>query len=629
MRLQKAKIVDFRSIKSVEINFTPSFRVLVGVNEAGKSNLLKALRLLDPSVGSSGADKRNPLEDEAFSIKPKVTFEFSLDASDHRELLRTVKAKVGVKSQKQALYVDGGEEKSLKHFVDRHKKGLIWEDVETNTKQYGGYVLPEVKLSHGWFKRVAGVPEVAIEIEGGTRVSINSIDFLFASDYPELDVKTGFMELTSKDLDKQVRACLVELVTRQRPECIFWTFSPEYLLPPSINIDAFIANPSSCLPLQHMFGIAGITDIPATLSSERAKGRNALRNLLERVAKQSTRHISGIWKEWKGLEIQLEPTETEIDASVRDSFNRYNFADRSDGFKRFVSFLLIISSRLRSDGLSNKLLLMDEPELGLHPSGVRYLRDELLKIAQENFVVVSTHSIFMVDRSAIGRHLIVSKAKEITSVTEVGESNVADEEVIFNALGYSIFENLQPKNFIFEGWRDKRLFDVAIGKPKSGYKNQFEGVGRCFLQGVKDVGRVVPLIELGGRDYLILTDSDEPARTAQSKFRGSGAWVRYDEMSSSCAAVNTAEDFLLAKAFTSGVKASMARHPSLSQSELADPPPLAGRIQELKNWLAAGSLSAEDIKVELNSLKSAAFEGLALTGISELYFEYLDALNKR
>jgi predicted ATP-dependent endonuclease of OLD family len=629
VKLSNARIRDYRSIKDVTIGFSPNCRVLVGVNEAGKSNILKALRLLDPAQKSTDADKRNPLNDESYAIKPEVIFSFLLEAEDHELLHSHLLSKTLVKNASQTLYETSGSSSTLKDFVLRHTEATIWEDVGKHAKAYTGFIKQDaVKMHTGWQKRTTSLPEAAYDGQLGSQTSINAVDFVFGPDYPEINFSSGFSPLVKDDLDKILRSKLGEMAKEQQPECIYWTFNEQNLLPASINIDAFSANPDSCLPLKHMFHLAGVTDIAGVIQRERDKGRHALRNLLERVANLATKHISGIWKEWKGLTIQLEPTETEIDASVLDSVNRYNFADRSDGFKRFVSFLLIISSRLRSESLSNKLLLMDEPELGLHPSGVRYLRDELLKIAQENFVVVSTHSIFMVDKVEIARHLIVSKSKEVTSVSEVGHTNIMDEEVIFNALGYSIFASLARQNLVFEGWRDKKLFDVAILKAKTELKTGFKNVGKCFLQGLKDVGRVIPLIELGGRNYTILSDDDKPAKEAQQKFHGAGKWFRYSELLLAGSVV-TAEDFISARAFKPSIGSLQSRTSTLSKLEMLDPPPTDGRIDQLRRWLEAGGISGDGVKAALNEIKSNVFENLNAGQILPTYSEYLDALLNR
>jgi len=57
----------------------------------------------------------------------------------------------------------------------------------------------------------------------------------------------------------------------------------------------------------------------------------------------------------------------------------------------------------------------------------------------------------MIDRENINRHLIVTKKDEKTKIANVTESNIVDEEVLYNALGYSIFESLQEKIFSSKG----------------------------------------------------------------------------------------------------------------------------------------------------------------------------------
>ena len=50
MKLAQATIKNFRSIKSIKLEFDPACRVLVGINESGKSNILQALALLGNDI---------------------------------------------------------------------------------------------------------------------------------------------------------------------------------------------------------------------------------------------------------------------------------------------------------------------------------------------------------------------------------------------------------------------------------------------------------------------------------------------------------------------------------------------------------------------------------------------------
>jgi len=116
----------------------------------------------------------------------------------------------------------------------------------------------------------------------------------------------------------------------------------------------------------------------------------------------------------------------------------------------------------------------------------------------------------MIDRENLGRHLIVKKEHESTILNEVTASNIVDEEVIYNALGYSIFEELKPKNILFEGWRDKRLYQVRVSKLPATLSNRDElkEAGVCHVKGVSDIGRVTPLLELAQRQWVIVSDAD-------------------------------------------------------------------------------------------------------------------------
>jgi len=59
MKLDKAEIVNFRSIKKETVVFDPACRVLVGINESGKSNILKGFFVvLNPKLYDY--DKLNP-----------------------------------------------------------------------------------------------------------------------------------------------------------------------------------------------------------------------------------------------------------------------------------------------------------------------------------------------------------------------------------------------------------------------------------------------------------------------------------------------------------------------------------------------------------------------------------------
>jgi len=64
MYLKECKINNFRSIKVLDISFENSFQILVGMNESGKSNILRALSFLNSDINPLDDDVRDAIHDE-------------------------------------------------------------------------------------------------------------------------------------------------------------------------------------------------------------------------------------------------------------------------------------------------------------------------------------------------------------------------------------------------------------------------------------------------------------------------------------------------------------------------------------------------------------------------------------
>jgi len=507
MRLTSVQIRNFRSIGFLELPLDPSCRVLVGINESGKSNILKALASLGTYVPSKQHDVREPLPNEPPIEQAEIQFRFALDTTETKDLFSLASQLVVARDmEKTAIALRGGQELTLRNFVEERNTGLYDVDVLSQTKKAKYWAIGnKYELAQGWKKPSDACP-VDLQVKGrpgsGT-TAVKSLKLIYSPDYPELPDE-AFAEASIQDLAAIVGINVAAKIEQELPETVSWEYSDQNLLPASIGIDQFASNPNSCLPLKNMFTLAGVEDIGPAIAEARGKSRNFLLNFFQSIAEKTTTHFRSVWKEYKDVAFELHPDGDNLIPGVREQ-NRYDFERRSDGFKRFVSFLLQISTRVKSGTLSGALLLIDEPDISLHPSGARFLRDELIRISKSNYVVYSTHSIFMIDRENISRHLIVEKEKEQTRASVTTDSNIADEEVIFNALGYSILEGLKKRNLLFEGWKDKHIFEVAIRHPPSKYRkvaSHFKEIGRCHAKGVKQIKFITPFMELAQRECV-------------------------------------------------------------------------------------------------------------------------------
>lgn len=633
MKLNRVKIKNFRSIEDLEIELNPPCRVLVGINESGKSNILQALALLGDKTPTRD-DIREPLPNESQITDASVDFIFEFTNNEVDDLVKVISPKILSKNKSLPIIKNGKQKLNLKEFCANNREGLYCVDVIKQSKKASHWALnDDYSILPDWKKPTEACPkDFTIDLKGSEKIIVANFPIIYKPDHQDIP-EEYLTDITADDLNDLFGAEIIKIVNEKLPKCLFWVYDEKYLLPASLKIDEFSANPDICIPLKNMFILAGITDIPTAINNAKQASRNSLTNFLKSIANKTTTHFRDVWKEYKTVEFELKPDGENIIPAIKEE-NSFDFAKRSDGFKRFVSFLLMISANVKTDLLKNTLLLIDEPDLSLHPSGARYLRNELIKISSKNYVVYSTHSIFMIDGEKIDRHIIVKKKNEKTFIATANDSNIVDEEVIYNALGYSIFETLNAKNIIFEGWKDKKLFKTAIGKLPDKHKdlkNKFKDVGICHAKGVKHIKSLTPLMELAQRECFIVSDSDIPAKEKQTEYQkinGYGIWKRYDEIVIGVKAI-TAEDFIKIETIKSLLKQINTKYPQLSNiydSKFSDS---RGILFVINEWLKTNSFSADDSKNIIDDLKNNIFENLKPSDIIEEYYDFVSELEKQ
>jgi len=184
-----------------------------------------------------------------------------------------------------------------------------------------------------------------------------------------------------------------------------------------------------------------------------------------------------------GLALQLELPETKVkeffksgSLNVREEGKPdfTEFAQLGSGAQRAIEIALICYlARVATGAGANcarKLLLIDEPELYLHPQGVRRVRQALATLATKNFqVVFSTHSPLMLDRANAAHTVIVRKEPAAGAVTRKPlQQAVKDALVEAESQSRVLFElgNVADIYFaervvICEGKTDRRILPLA------------------------------------------------------------------------------------------------------------------------------------------------------------------------
>lgn len=629
MILNEVTIRNFRSIKELDINPEPRCQIFVGEIEAGKSNILKAISYLSKESKPQKKDVREPSDGENIDMS-YIDYDFKFTEEEHNIIFNHFKDIIYFPETKRLL-IDKKDCKLCLQELFKEIMGFIRVNFKKETRSTNIFNIPDFEFESNW--KLVSAKQTTLVVKNtkdGTEIDISKYKILDTKDL-EIPTTAILENLTESNFKNLVAEFIIELINKNIPNVIFWEYNDKNLLPPKVNLANFCKDPSMCKPLKAMFDLEGIININEQIQDAQSKNRNSLKNLLKRVAKTTTKHFQSVWPDYKNVEFTLEPDGEDIVIAIKDTYNDYNLSDRSDGFKRFVTFLLLISAKNKSNSLVNSIIIVDEPEISLHIKGQKYLRDELINISKNNIVFYSTHSIFMIDKNNIDRHYIVKKEKEVTNIKQVDKSNYMDEEVILNALGYSIFESLKEFNIVFEGWTDKQLFATSITRIPTQYKNDInilKEYGTCFSEGVKDIKATCNILDMIPRKYLVLSDGDQPAKEKQKEFNkyNNNTWYRYDEIYSTRKII-TSEDFIktniLYSELTKQLKAQNIQV-TITEQDIIQAP--NGRIKIIEDKLKQQNIDKVVIKKILHDLKENIFSNLKNSQIEDDYYDFLKDL---
>jgi len=462
MKIKEIHIENFRSIKNETIVMDKNCLILLGKNEAGKSNVLKAIAAIFGQYNLTVKDQRKKINNEKI-LNRRIYITFEYEESDVKKIKESLLKKYA--TIKDITFKEG---KTLNDFIQAELSCIFYEVIVANNAK-PAFNYPKEKQSNV-------IPEKDV-YQNGTIVS-------FQPQGNKIDLR----DLLLVEIQK---------IYSEKPyKCIFWHYDNNLLLPDQVAINQFTANPSQYKSLENIFIMCNRANIAQEFKEAHEQDGDYF-NLLDQVSKEVTKVFRKIWKDFRSTSIELTPDGGNILIKVTDNA-KYSFTDRSDGFKKFISILLNLSTQSRSDKIGERdIIIIDEPDQSLYPTSAKYLKEELLKIGEKSRVIYATHSQYMIDSDCLERHLIVEKNNDVTTIRkETGIAPYSDDELLRRAIGSSIFECLQEKNIIFEGWLDKELFKKYISITT---QDDLKNIGKTFLHGISGAETLASILILANK----------------------------------------------------------------------------------------------------------------------------------
>ncbi len=251
--------------------------------------------------------------------------------------------------------------------------------------------------------------------------------------------------------------------------------------------------------------------------------------LLRSAATQLTQSFKKWWLQGNYI-FDFEADGRHFRINVSDSLRpeQIELEGRSRGLQWFFSFFLVFLVETK-EGHSNTILLLDEPGLSLHPIAQYDLAKFFRKLSEENQLLYTSHSPFLVDMENLGnvKAVYIDSQSGRTLVSSNLRYNEADAEKsifpVHAALGLTVSDTLLlgclpilvegPSDQIYLNLIKRKL--IGNGDLKNSKEIVFIPTG-----GVRGMGPVTKLVS--SRDEAlpyVLLDSDNVGKDYQKQLK--------------------------------------------------------------------------------------------------------------
>ncbi|TET45506.1 ATP-dependent endonuclease [candidate division TA06 bacterium] len=461
MYISEMSVKNFKSIEKEEFSFEP-FSVLIGKNNVGKSNVLCALRLL-----LEGTSKDFSQED-FYATDTSIEFEAKIENVDHFLDLSSKAHRAKIESD-----IKDGRLR-VRRKVDPTGSAGKLEVFDLNEGAYG--------LKTG--------------IDAALKQLLPQVIFIEAFQDPSAEAQ-GKSSATLGKLIKQVLARVQEEVSKELAEAYE---QANHLL----NVAEIITDNGKTKQVDQR--AQGIKDI-----------ERRIRANLQRVFGDVDVRIKIDFPEVSGL----------MASSRLELFDGGTWTPtegKGEGVQRalYVALLRSLAEQLREDQKSESglkrpfLLLIEEPEIFLHPTVLGTMRDALEDISKSNQVALATHSPSMVSRQTLPDVILVrkssaktGKAKTTKLTAHSGDLFKTNERRVRDLLQYQRSSKFlfADKVAVVEGPSDVILYEAIVEKWA---EKSLDSLGLAIIDSEsKDVSLdCTRMLEDLGLEAICVTDVD-------------------------------------------------------------------------------------------------------------------------
>ncbi len=484
MKIFCFEIENYRAIEKVRINLSFSINPIIGVNESGKTTVLKAILAFDKN-------------------RDKLNFGEHLEFQNKYATSDTKGCKI-----KGSMRLDKGELSSLNNSLLKYanaKDVALAKKFNTKTEFVLTRELSKVEnkyhFSHEGFSDKAN--------ERVTKFLVSNLPFILyfddfsdrvpdTIDFPMDYIRTGKL---TRNKNREWQEIIEEIFKRADTE----------------GIDD---------KETHLTSFMTISDVDR-------KG-DILSDIQDELNKEIIKEWKRIKKTGKAFADDSEKLELEIenkgscfqfkvkDKSFKDKTRTFNISQRSKGFQWFFNYMIKLkfnpNYKLK---LENSLFLLDEPGSYLHSAAQVELLNELKRVSNNNTIIYCTHSQYLLNPTVIklGSVKIADKSKSKIILQDYGTYKVKKDKgalsPIYEALQLNFAHDFVGKIVITEGITDFYLFRII--QENTNWIN--EDVKFIPGSGASQSSNLISFAVSFSDDFVVFLDNDKAGLDAKRKYK--------------------------------------------------------------------------------------------------------------
>lgn len=544
MKLESFRVRNYRSINDSGVVAVSRITALLGRNESGKSNLLRALHSLNP-IG--GFEALKPIKDfprhkrleECTDDTPVLSTTWTLDDDDKDALLEVLPRATGV----ERVTIGRSYQGKTRTVGFPELEAIPFDEIDVKSKVKK--VAAAVRAAAQKQESSASLDAAADAFETATSAtklrdtwapqtvsSAKALRTALAGADAELtdkqeEVLSELEELADsivgdKDAQQKARSWAISAI----PKFIYVDEYPE--LDGHQDIAAYIQrksqgqHPDSDKNFEKLCKVAGLK--PDELQKLHGQNDYETRNqLANRASAVVTGEIKRLWKD-RALKIRFNLDAHHLDTIISDPTSTYdvevNLNDRSRGFQWFFAFYITFSADTDGGNAENAVILLDEPGLYLHAKSQSDLLHHL-EVDFSNQILYSTHSPFMVPTHALDSVRTVNIAEEVgTTVTNDPSGDARTLFPLQAALGYDLAQSLfiGPNNLVVEGVTDFWIMSaVSAYMYEKGREALSGSLTMTPAGGAQKVSYMVALLTSESLNVLVLLDTERDSKATKDE----------------------------------------------------------------------------------------------------------------